>query len=118
MHDPSRAFRRTASKSRYLPGFDRASTDHAVRRSHRRTRSGAVREVLDVIVELADSVQTMLIVTHEMAFARAVVDKVILLEHDGIVQKSNEVEAFFTNPQSSRAKRFLSTFTYNRERQN
>lgn len=77
-----------------------------------------VREVLDVIVELADSGQTMLIVTHEMAFARAVADRVILLEHGSIVEESNNAEAFFTNPQSSRAKRFLSTFTYNRERQN
>ncbi|MBB2954888.1 polar amino acid transport system ATP-binding protein [Bifidobacterium commune] len=77
-----------------------------------------VREVLDVIVELADSGQTMLIVTHEMAFARAIADRIILLENGSIVEESNNAEAFFTNPQSPRAKRFLSTFTYSRERQN
>ncbi|WEV47522.1 amino acid ABC transporter ATP-binding protein [Bifidobacterium sp. ESL0690] len=76
-----------------------------------------VREVLDVIVELADSGQTMLIVTHEMAFARAVADHIILLEDGGIVEESDNAEQFFTHPQSERAQQFLNTFTYARERQ-
>ncbi|WEV68206.1 amino acid ABC transporter ATP-binding protein [Bifidobacterium sp. ESL0769] len=76
-----------------------------------------VREVLDVIVELADSGQTMLIVTHEMAFARAVADHIILLEDGGIVEESDDAEQFFTHPQSERAQQFLNTFTYARERQ-
>ncbi|MDF7641578.1 amino acid ABC transporter ATP-binding protein [Bifidobacterium sp. ESL0784] len=76
-----------------------------------------VREVLDVIVELADSGQTMLIVTHEMAFARAVADHIILLEDGGIVEESDDAEQFFTHPQSERAQQFLNTFTYSRERQ-
>ncbi len=51
-----------------------------------------VREVLDVMLELADSGQTMLIVTHEMQFARAIADQVILLEDGGIVERSDDAE--------------------------
>ena len=51
-----------------------------------------VREVLDVMLELADSGQTMLIVTHEMQFARAIADQVILLEDGGIVEQSDNAE--------------------------
>ena len=62
-----------------------------------------VREVLDVMLELADSGQTMLIVTHEMQFARAIADQVILLEDGGIVERSDDAERFFTNPTTERA---------------
>ena len=72
-----------------------------------------VREVLDVMLELADSGQTMLIVTHEMQFARAIADQVIMLEDGGIVEQSDDAEAFFTNPKTERAKRFLHTFEFN-----
>ncbi|WP_368112926.1 amino acid ABC transporter ATP-binding protein, partial [Bifidobacterium adolescentis] len=75
-----------------------------------------VREVLDVMLELADSGQTMLIVTHEMQFARAIADQVIMLEDGGIVEQSDDAEAFFTNPKTERAKRFLHTFEFDRHR--
>ena len=75
-----------------------------------------VREVLDVMLELADSGQTMLIVTHEMQFARAIADQVILLEDGGIVEQSDNAERFFTNPATERAKQFLHTFEFDRHR--
>lgn len=75
-----------------------------------------VREVLDVMLELADSGQTMLIVTHEMQFARAIADQVILLEGGDIVEQSDDAETFFTNPRTERAKRFLRTFEFDRHR--
>ena len=75
-----------------------------------------VREVLDVMLELADSGQTMLIVTHEMQFARAIADQVILLEDGGIVERSDDAERFFTNPTTERAKQFLHTFEFDRHR--
>ena len=75
-----------------------------------------VREVLDVMIELADQGQTMMIVTHEMQFARAVADKVILLEDGGIVEESDDAERFFTHPATERAQRFLHTFEFDRHR--
>ena len=75
-----------------------------------------VREVLDVMLELAVSGQTMLIVTHEMQFARAIADQVILLEDGGIVERSDDAERFFTNPTTERAKQFLHTFEFDRHR--
>ena len=73
-----------------------------------------VREVLDVIVNLADQGKTMLIVTHEMSFARAVADRIILLENRQILEESDP-ETFFTNPKTEQAKKFLQTFEYNRK---
>lgn len=70
-----------------------------------------VREVLDVILELADDGYTMLIVTHEMQFARAVADQVIFLDGGRIVE-SDAPEQFFTQPKAERARRFLNTFVY------
>ena len=77
-----------------------------------------VREVLDVMLELADSGQTMLIVTHEMPFARAIADRIIMLDGGGIVEQSDDAERFFTDPQTERAKQFLRTFEFNRHRAN
>ena len=74
------------------------------------------KHVLDVMLELADSGQTMLIVTHEMQFARAIADQVILLEYGGIVERSDNAERFFTNPTTERAKQFLHTFEFDRHR--
>ena len=73
-----------------------------------------VREVLDVIVNLADQGKTMLIVTHEMSFARAVADRIILLENRQILEESDP-ETFFTNPKTEQAKKFLQTFEFNRK---
>lgn len=70
-----------------------------------------VREVLDVILELASEGYTMLMVTHEMQFARAVADKIVFIDGGKIVE-SDEPEKFFTQPKTDRARRFLNTFIY------
>ena len=66
-----------------------------------------IKEVLDVMVELAEDGMTMLCVTHEMGFARQVADRVIFMDEGEIVEQ-NEPEAFFSNPQNQRTKLFLS----------
>jgi polar amino acid transport system substrate-binding protein/general L-amino acid transport system ATP-binding protein len=66
-----------------------------------------VAEVLDTMTDLAKSGMTMICVTHEMGFARAVADQVIFMDCGEIVEK-NAPAAFFTNPQSPRTKLFLS----------
>ena len=70
-----------------------------------------VREVLDVMLNLAKEGQTMLIVTHEMGFARAVADRIVFMDEGSIVE-INEPEAFFTAPNSERAKKFLNMFEF------
>ena len=70
-----------------------------------------VREVLDVILDLAREGKTMVIVTHEMQFARAVADRVVFFDAGGIVEQDIP-ERFFAHPQTERAQRFLSTFEY------
>jgi general L-amino acid transport system ATP-binding protein len=66
-----------------------------------------IKEVLDVMVELAESGMTMLVVTHEMGFAKTVADRVILMDGGEIVEQ-NPPEAFFNNPRSERTRLFLS----------
>lgn len=66
-----------------------------------------VREVLDVMVELANEGMTMLCVTHEMGFAKQVADRVIFMDRGEIIEQNEPVE-FFENPQSDRTKLFLS----------
>ena len=66
-----------------------------------------IKEVLDVMIELADSGMTMLVVTHEMGFARQVANRVIFMDEGEIVEE-NEPEEFFNNPKSDRTKLFLS----------
>ena len=73
-----------------------------------------VREVLDVILDLATQHKTMLIVTHEMNFARAIADRVIFLE-GGSIMEDTTPEEFFDAPRSERAGRFLSTFEYQKK---
>ena len=70
-----------------------------------------VREVLDVVLSLAKEGRTMLIVTHEMSFAKAVADRVIFLDGGKIVEEGKP-EDFFDNPQTDRLKKFLKTFSY------
>ncbi|WP_095661113.1 glutamate ABC transporter ATP-binding protein GluA [Corynebacterium glaucum] len=65
-----------------------------------------VGEVLDVMGELAATGMTMLVVTHEMGFARKVADRVIFMA-DGEIVEDTDPESFFTNPQTDRAKDFL-----------
>ena len=66
-----------------------------------------IKEVLDVMIELAAGGITMLCVTHEMGFAKAVANRVIFMDQGQIVEQ-NEPHAFFDNPQSDRTKDFLS----------
>ena len=66
-----------------------------------------IKEVLDVMVELAESGMTMLCVTHEMGFARTVADRVIFMDEGEIVEAAPPVR-FFDAPESERTKRFLS----------
>ena len=66
-----------------------------------------IKEVLDVMVDLAGTGMTMLVVTHEMGFARQVAHRVIFMDEGQIVEQ-NEPEEFFNNPRSDRTKLFLS----------
>ena len=70
-----------------------------------------VREVLQVVLELAREGMTMVIVTHEMDFAKAVADRVIFLDKGEIVEEENPQE-FFNYPKTERAKKFLNTFHF------
>ncbi len=65
-----------------------------------------IKEVLDVMVDLAKRGMTMVVVTHEMGFARTAADRVLFMDAGSIVEE-NTPEEFFTNPQSDRAKDFL-----------
>ncbi len=66
-----------------------------------------IKEVLDVMIGLADTGMTMIVVTHEMAFAKTVADRVIFMDEGEIVEE-NEPNEFFNNPQHERTKLFLS----------
>ncbi len=66
-----------------------------------------IKEVLDVMVDLAETGMTMLCVTHEMGFARQVANRVIFMDEGQIVEQ-NEPEEFFTNPRNERTQLFLS----------
>ena len=66
-----------------------------------------IKEVLEVMVNLAESGMTMLVVTHEMGFARQVANRVIFMDQGQIIEQ-NEPEAFFLNPRHDRTKLFLS----------
>jgi general L-amino acid transport system ATP-binding protein len=66
-----------------------------------------ISEVLDVMTDLAESGMTMLVVTHEMGFARQVADRVVFMDEGQIIEVQ-EPEAFFNSPQSERTNLFLS----------
>ena len=70
-----------------------------------------VREVLEVLLDLAKQGRTMVIVTHEMSFAKAIADRVIFLDK-GIIVEEGKAEEFLEHPKTERAQRFLHTFTY------
>jgi len=74
-----------------------------------------VREVLDVMMNLANDGKTMLIVTHQMQFARAVADKIIFMDGGEIVE-TGDPEQFWTNPQTERAKKFLHNFEFEKRK--
>jgi glutamate/aspartate transport system ATP-binding protein len=66
-----------------------------------------ISEVLDVMVALAQDGMTMIVVTHEMAFARKVADRVLFIDHGRVVE-DRDTQSFFNEPHSERAKEFLS----------
>ncbi len=70
-----------------------------------------VREVLDVMLDLAKQGRTMIIVTHEMQFAKAVADKVVFIDQGKILEEAVP-EEFFTKPKTERAKQFLNVFQF------
>jgi len=70
-----------------------------------------VREVLDVVLKLAHEGMTMLIVTHEMSFARKVADRIIFMDKGKIIEQATP-EQFFEHPQTERAKAFLNMLNY------
>lgn len=70
-----------------------------------------VKEVLEVIQGLARDGMTLLIVTHEMAFARAVANRIVFMEAGRILEQ-RDPESFFTNPQTARAQQFLEKFSF------
>lgn len=70
-----------------------------------------VREVLQVVLELAKEGMTMIVVTHEMEFAKAVADRILFLDKGKIIEESKPQE-FFTQPKTERARQFLNTFHY------
>ena len=76
-----------------------------------------VREVLDVMLELAQQGLTMVIVTHEMQFAKAVADRIVFIDGGKIVEEAPP-EQFFTAPQTQRAQAFLNTFTFDAPKHN
>jgi glutamate transport system ATP-binding protein len=65
-----------------------------------------IKEVLDVMVDLAKGGMTMVVVTHEMGFARTAANRVVFMS-DGRIVEENTPDQFFTNPQTDRAKDFL-----------
>lgn len=70
-----------------------------------------VKEVLDVIISLAQEGMTMIVVTHEMGFAKSVAHRVLFMDEGEIIEE-NEPEAFFNHPQNDRTKTFLSQILY------
>ncbi|MBU8850050.1 MAG: amino acid ABC transporter ATP-binding protein [Desulfobacterales bacterium] len=70
-----------------------------------------VKEVLDVMIDLAHGGMTMIVVTHEMGFAKSVAHRVLFMDEGQIIEE-NEPEEFFNNPQNDRTKLFLSQILY------
>lgn len=71
-----------------------------------------VREVLDVVLSLARAGSTMVIVTHEMNFARAIADRILFIENGEVVEESTNPRTFFEAPETQRARDFLKSFDY------
>ena len=71
-----------------------------------------VHEVLQTMLKLAKTGSTMIIVTHEMAFAKAVADRIVFFDQGEIVEETTDVAGFFEEPSTARARKFLQTFAY------
>jgi len=65
-----------------------------------------ISEVLDVIIDLADEGITMIVVTHEMGFAKKAADRMVFMD-EGCIVEENDPENFFNNPKTNRCKNFL-----------
>jgi ABC-type polar amino acid transport system ATPase subunit len=65
-----------------------------------------IKEVLDVMIDLANSGMTMIVVTHEMGFARQVADEILFIDEGGIVERATD-KTFFSSPRTKRARQFL-----------
>jgi ABC-type polar amino acid transport system ATPase subunit len=65
-----------------------------------------IKEVLDVMIDLAREKMTMVVVTHEMGFARKVADRIVFIDEGRLVEEAS-TEIFFENPRHERTKRFL-----------
>jgi ABC-type polar amino acid transport system ATPase subunit len=65
-----------------------------------------IKEVLDVMIDLAKGGMTMIVVTHEMGFAREVADEIIFMDEGTIIERGTDI-SFFKNPKSPRTKEFL-----------
>ncbi len=76
-----------------------------------------VREVLDVMIDLAKEGKTMIIVTHQMQFAKAIADRVIFIDEGNIIEE-DKPEIFFTSPVTQRAKEFLNVFQFDDVKKN
>jgi amino acid transporter len=70
-----------------------------------------VREVLELINDLAQEGRTMILVTHELQFAQAIADRIIFLDQ-GKIAEEGSAHSFFTNPQTQRAQEFLNVFDF------
>jgi len=70
-----------------------------------------VREVLELINDLAQEGRTMLIVTHELQFARAIADRIIFMDK-GVIAEEGTAEEFFNHPKTKRAQEFLNVFDF------
>ena len=70
-----------------------------------------VREVLELINDLAQEGRTMILVTHEMQFAQAIADRIIVLDQ-GQIAEEGDAHSFFTNPKTKRAQEFLNVFDF------
>ena len=75
-----------------------------------------VREVLDVMLGLAQQGRTMIIVTHEMQFARAIADRILFIDK-GKILEDTDPDTFFEHPNTERAKQFLNIFNFERSKQ-
>ena len=71
--------------------------------------------MLDCLLDLAKQGRTMIIVTHEMQFARAVADRVVFMDEGKIVEEADP-DQFFTQPKTERARKFLNIFSYDNSR--
>ena len=104
---PGAAVRRPAAAGGHRPGAGHGPEGDLVRRADLGARPEMVNEVLDVMVGLARQGMTMIVVTHEMGFARKAANRVVFMA-DGQIVEEADPETFFTAAKSDRAKDFLS----------